>query len=130
MTEEKRSDSRIKIDLPVKLKCSDDLMFMAATVSINSAGFLCSVKKSLPFQSKVDIIILIPPFNEEVNKTSSVFKCQGIVVRENITETLSGDLGHAVAVKFIDPAENDLKKLIEYLQYLSSINEKTTMEQK
>jgi len=119
---EQRASPRIQVTIPVKLICSNEKTFVAQINSLNEQGFLCSMKKSLPLQTPVRIIMLIPPTEEARPRQSAVVTGEGIVIRENIKENLEGDLGHAVAIQFTNLISDDSSRLKAFIKYYSNKN--------
>ena len=118
--QDRRSSSRISVNIPVKLICSNDKIYLAEIISINEQGFLCLMKNSLPLQTNVSIIMLIPSIDKNESRQSCVVSAEGVVVRENIKET-QGNLGHIVAVQFIDGFENYIGYLKKYIDNCMNI---------
>ena len=119
---EQRISPRISVAIPVKLICSNETIFVAQIISLNEGGFLCSMKKSLPLQTPVKIIMLIPSINKDKERQSAVVTGEGVVVRENIKESLEGELGHSVAIQFTNLVSEDSDRLRDFIQYYSKNN--------
>ena len=117
---EQRSSPRVSVNIPAKLVSSIDRYFMVQIESLNENGFLCVSKKSLPLQTRIKLVILLPRQGTETEKSVPIHG-MGIVVREHLREE-SGETRYAVAVKFSDLGVEETNRLMKFINTFYSIN--------
>lgn len=109
---EQRSSPRVSVNIPVKLICSVDRIFLAQIVSLNESGFLCVMKKTLPLQTRLKIYMLLPS-TESGSPQSMLLFCEGILVRE--LRSNDGINDHALAIKITDILAEDMNRLKSFI---------------
>lgn len=117
---EQRSSPRVSVNIPAKLVSSIDRYFMVQIESLNESGFLCVSKKSLPLQTRVKFVILLPKQGTELDK-SFPLNGLGVVVREHLREE-SGETRYAVAIKFSDLGAEETTLLKQFISIFYSLN--------
>lgn len=117
---EQRSSPRVSVNIPAKLVSSIDRYFMVQIESLNENGFLCVSKKSLPLQTRVKLVILLPKQGTETDKSLPVHGL-GVVVREHLREE-SGETRYAVAIKFSDLGAEETTHLKQFISIFYSLN--------
>lgn len=117
---EQRSSPRVSVNIPAKLVSSIDRYFMVQIESLNESGFLCVSKKSLPLQTRVRLMILLPRHGTESEKSFPLHGA-GVVVREHLREE-SGETRYAVAIKFSDLGAEEMKFLKQFISIFYSLN--------
>ena len=117
---EQRSSPRISVNIPAKLICAIDRFFLTQVVSLNENGFLCICKKSIPLQTKVKVILLLPGCSAERSK-SLPLSGEGVVVREHLREE-EGETRYAAAIKFTEMTATELDRLKNFMTEFYSFN--------
>lgn len=117
---EQRGSPRVSVNIPAKLICAIDRFFLTQVVSLNENGFLCVCKKSIPLQTKVKVILLLP--GGSADRTQSLpLTGEGLVVREHLREE-EGETRYAVAVKFTEMVALEVDRLKIFMTEFYSFN--------
>lgn len=108
---ERRLSIRIQESLPFHIG-HDDYELEASTINISSNGAMCSIEKSIPLMTQLNIGLTLPPFGK--NRQSRQLRLKGVVVRREPDPAGNRFL---IAIFFSDAREADKKLLLEFIEH-------------
>ncbi|UCC95577.1 MAG: PilZ domain-containing protein [Candidatus Omnitrophota bacterium] len=110
--EERRKYPRITRTLPLKLSDSE-FDVLTESKNISGCGVYCSVDKSIPIMTKLDIVLLVP-IRKSRGRVVKKINCCGVLVRSEYLKD-NGKHSYTVGIYFNEISEKDRKVLLSYI---------------
>lgn len=115
-TPERRRDSRIQKNIPIKLFSADKYDVITETKNISASGAYCKLNLKIPEMTKLAITLLLPRLGKIPAKK---IDCQGVVVRVEEKKEQDNNL-YSIAIYFNNMNKSDRKFIRQYVkQHLS-----------
>jgi len=111
--QERRKESRVKKNIPIKLFIPEEYDAIAETKNISASGAYCILHLKIPEMTKLAIILLIPSYDRIPAKK---IECKGVVVR--IEENKSPkNKPYNIAIYFNNINKSDKKFIRQYVKH-------------
>ena len=120
---ERRREQRVKAELPIKISCGQSEI-ITSTKNISNLGTRVELKREIPLNSHVKIVLTIPAF-ARMKIFSKQIECEGTIIRcEFLKERNALDGNYSIGIFFTDFSHEDNKRLAGYLDRFVSREER------
>lgn len=118
MAIEKRKEKRIRVNLPIKILCEDNLLVLGRTENLSRLGCYVIADKEIPAGKNIEISLEFPVYTQDLNLTGKL-QCKGSVFRCGLLQETESQKYYGIGIFFTDfTGLTDREKLSKYIDYL------------